>query len=182
MSDPGDLLARFRAVRACSEALCEPLAIEDHVVQTMADVSPPKWHLAHTTWFFEAMVLERFVPGYVVVDRAYGFLFNSYYEAVGPRWTRAERGALSRPTVAEVRDYRRAVDERVARFLLEGPAQALAEAAPILEIGLHHEQQHQELLATDIKYILASSPFLPAYQNAAPSASQERPAGFAEFD
>lgn len=157
---PADLARRYRAVRERSAALCAPLAPEDQVPQPVPEVSPPKWHLAHTTWFFEAMLLEPFSPGYAVHHPAYGYLFNSYYESQGERVARHERGHLSRPTVAEVLRYRAHVD-RAMLALLE---RALApEVAARVELGLQHEQQHQELLLTDLKFILASQPLAPRY-------------------
>ncbi|MCC6409526.1 MAG: ergothioneine biosynthesis protein EgtB [Planctomycetes bacterium] len=155
--------ARYRAVRRRTEAIAAPLAIEDHVVQTIADVSPPKWHLAHTTWFFETFVLARFSPGWRAYDPGFGFLFNSYYEAVGARTERASRGTLSRPTVEEVRRYRAAIDDAMVAFL-DGAGTPTAGLAEVLELGLNHEEQHQELLLTDLKHILASNPSRPAYR------------------
>ncbi len=155
-----DLAARFVDVRSRSEALCAPLEPEDHVPQPVVDVSPPKWHLAHTTWFFEAMLLSRADAGYRVHHPAYAHLFNSYYEAEGDRVPRAQRGHLSRPTVNEVLAYRRHVDDAVLRWLTTSPEPHWLER---LELGLQHEQQHQELLLTDIKYILGHNPLRPAY-------------------
>src|SRR5215467_1925675 len=143
----GSLLERFRAVRACTAALCAPLSAEDQVVQPMPDASPAKWHLAHTTWFFEAFVL-----GGEPFDPAFEFLFNSYYEAVGPRVERPRRGMLSRPGLTVVHAYRAAVDRRVGQALAAGALDGAARAR--LELGLHHEQQHQELILTDLKYAL----------------------------
>ncbi|MGV3724461.1 MAG: ergothioneine biosynthesis protein EgtB [Actinomycetota bacterium] len=154
----------YREVRALSEALCRPLATEDYVVQSMPDVSPPKWHLAHTTWFWETFLLIPNAPAYRPFDPRYGYLFNSYYEAVGDRHPRAERGLLSRPTVAETYAYRAHVDEAMHRLLetaLDEPTRAL------IELGLNHEQQHQELLITDLKHILGANPLRPAYLESA---------------
>lgn len=150
-------LAAYRQIRARTVALCAPLSAEDHVVQAMPDASPAKWHLAHTTWFFETFVLggERFDP-------TFDFLFNSYYEAVGPRVERARRGLMSRPSLDVVHAYRRQVDQRVASALVEGGL--AADALERLELGLHHEQQHQELILTDAKYMLGTQPLLPAYR------------------
>lgn len=158
-----DLAARYTEVRARSTALCAPLAPEDHVPQPVADVSPPKWHLAHTTWFFEALLLTPAWPGYRVHHPGYGYLFNSYYEGEGPRVPRAQRGALSRPTVAEVHAYRAHVDAAVQAWLATRPTPEWLER---LELGLQHEQQHQELLLTDIKFILGHQPLRPAYARA----------------
>jgi ergothioneine biosynthesis protein EgtB len=135
----------------------------------MPDASPTKWHLAHTTWFFETFVLSRFVPGYRPVDECYAYLFNSYYEAVGPRQPRPQRGALTRPSLAEVRAYRDAIDERMARFIDEGPDRG--DAIDRIELGLQHEQQHQELILTDIHHALWSNPMRPAYVADAASAA-----------
>ena len=157
-------LARFRAVRAQSQALCAPLLPEDTVVQPMLDVSPPKWHLAHTTWFWETFLLKEYAPGYQLFHPEYAFLFNSYYNSLGSRVNRADRGTLSRPALADVLAYRAHVDTALVG-LLDAP-QALPPAFyELLELGLQHEQQHQELLVTDIKYILSTSPLAPAYLN-----------------
>src|SRR5688500_19349085 len=147
------LLSHYQHVRCFTERLCEPLAIEDYVVQSMPDVSPTKWHLAHTSWFFETFVLKPFQKGYVELNPAYAFLFNSYYVHAGERHCRAQRGYISRPTVAEVFDYRRYVDEAMVELLEEGPAEVQAIIEPLVTIGIHHEQQHQELMLTDIKHV-----------------------------
>ena len=157
---PADLRTRFHTVRQFTESLAEPLSAEDQTVQTMPDVSPTKWHRAHTTWFLETFVLGPHQPGYDEVDPAYGFLFNSYYEGVGPRHARPQRGFLTRPGIAEVADYRRAVDTAMDA-LLDGDL--APEVAALVELGLNHEQQHQELLLMDIKHVLASNPLRPAY-------------------
>jgi ergothioneine biosynthesis protein EgtB len=158
-----DAATRYTAVRRATRDICAPLAVEDHVVQSMPDVSPPKWHLAHTTWFFETFLLQPFLHGYGSVDPLYAYLFNSYYEAVGSRHPRPARGLLSRPTLDEVLEYRRRVDGAVLDLLGAPPPQQAREVARRLEIGIHHEQQHQELLYTDIKHILWQNPTLPAY-------------------
>ncbi|WP_119419208.1 ergothioneine biosynthesis protein EgtB [Desertibaculum subflavum] len=168
-SDRALLAERYAAVRNTSMALTVGLAPEDQVIQTMPDVSPTKWHLAHTTWFLETFLLTPFAPGYEVFDPSFGYLFNSYYEAIGERHPRPARGLLSRPTVGEVGRYRAAVDEAMQAWLGGVDAPRFAAAAPILEIGLHHEQQHQELLLTDIKHVLAQNPVMPAYRAAAPA-------------
>ena len=167
--DPiADAAARFTEVRAHSQALCAPLQPEDFVPQPVVDVSPPKWHLAHTTWFFEAMLLAQADPaGHRPFHPAYNYLFNSYYEGEGERVPRAERGRLSRPTVAEVMAYRTHVDEAVLRWLGRSPEPRWLER---LTLGLQHEQQHQELLLTDIKYILGHNPLRPAYAHEATAA------------
>jgi ergothioneine biosynthesis protein EgtB len=160
------LLQRYRQVRTRTEKICAPLLPEDTVVQPMVDVSPPKWHLAHTSWFFETFVLQPFCPEYRLFHPSYSFLFNSYYNSVGNRVQRAERGTLTRPALAEIYAYRRHVDEAMQAFLRERGGDLPEEAEPVLELGLQHEQQHQELLITDIKYILSTNPLLPPYQSA----------------
>ncbi len=162
-----DLQERYRAVRAATAALAAPLSVEDQVVQTMPDASPTKWHLAHTSWFFETFVLAR--RGYAPFHERWGYLFNSYYEGVGARVARPRRGLLSRPTVAEVLEHRAHVD----RAMLDVLESDLGALAPVVEIGLHHEQQHQELLLTDVKTVLASNPLHPIYRErpSPPSAS-----------
>jgi ergothioneine biosynthesis protein EgtB len=160
---PGALAARYRATREETELLCEMLEVEDYGLQSMPDCSPPKWHLAHTTWFFETFVLAENEPGFRPHRPQYRYLFNSYYEAVGERWPRPARGLLSRPTVAEVYDYRRATDERVAALLASLDEQSLARLEPLVVLGLNHEQQHQELLLTDLKHAFGLNPLRPAY-------------------
>ena len=160
---PADLRTRFQEVRRFTEALAAPLSAEDQTVQTMPDVSPTKWHRAHTTWFFETFILGPHMSGYTAVDPNYKFLFNSYYEAVGPRHARPERGLLTRPGIAEIAAYRRAVDEVMDELLAPGPDATAAEVAALVELGLNHEQQHQELLLMDIKHVLATNPLQPAY-------------------
>jgi len=155
-------LARYRAVRAQSQALCAPLLPEDTVVQPIIDVSPPKWHLAHTTWFWETFLLKEYAPGYRLFHPEYAFLFNSYYNSLGSRVNRADRGTLSRPPLADVLAYRAHVDNALAALLAQH-GDLPAAFYELLELGLQHEQQHQELLATDIKYILSTSPLAPAY-------------------
>lgn len=153
------LIERYFAVRKYSEFICEPLEIEDYVVQPVDDVSPPKWHLGHTTWFFEEIVLSKYLAGYRRFHARYAFIFNSYYEGVGDRILRADRGNLSRPTVSDVHEYRAHVDENMIRLLSDLPP----EASALIELGINHEQQHQELLYTDIKYILGQNPLYPIY-------------------
>lgn len=155
-----DLKTRYLKIRQRTEAICEPLETEDYVVQPIADVSPPKWHLGHTTWFFETFVLLPNVIKYEVFNLNYNFVFNSYYETVGARVIRTDRGNLSRPTVQDVYQYRAYVDAAMTRFLA---CEVSDEAKKIIELGLNHEQQHQELLCYDIKYILGHNPLFPAY-------------------
>ena len=142
----------------------------------MADVSPTKWHVAHTTWFFERFVLHEFVPHYEPWDSRYYFLFNSYYYTVGSMHSRPDRGQLSRPTVEEIRAYRREIDGRLCDFISECSEADLAQIVPLVELGCHHEQQHQELLLTDIKYNLSCNPLLPAYREAPKNMSVAVPA------
>jgi ergothioneine biosynthesis protein EgtB len=165
------LPARYEAVRAQSVSLCQPLLPEDTVVQPTIDVSPPKWHLAHTTWFWETMLLREYLPGYELFHPDYAFLFNSYYNSLGSRVNRADRGTLSRPPLADVYRYRDYVDEHMTRLLSTLP-DLPSLALELVELGLQHEQQHQELLATDIKYILSTSPLAPAYLPAADMAPE----------
>ncbi len=167
-----DLAQRFREVRAFSLALAAPLSAEDQQVQPMPDASPTKWHLAHTTWFFETLVLAPNLRGYRPFDPRFAFLFNSYYESLGDRFERPRRGLLTRPSLDEVRAYRRHVDEAAERAI---PAALSPAARELLTLGLHHEQQHQELIVTDIKYTLGQNPLAPAYHDGASvAASRER--------
>ena len=159
------LVERFGQVRARTLELAAPLSAEDAMVQSMADASPAKWHLAHTTWFFERFILAA-QPGYRPVEPDWDFLFNSYYQSIGPMHARPRRGMLTRPSLQEVLDYRRRVEERVAARAAANDLDA--EALRRLELGLHHEQQHQELLLTDIKHAFWSNPLHPAYSDAAP--------------
>jgi ergothioneine biosynthesis protein EgtB len=156
-----DLLRRFQQVRATTEKLCAPLQTEDYVVQPVVDVSPPKWHIGHTTWFFEEFVLDGQLPGYQRFDPQYAYLFNSYYEGVGKRVVRTDRGNMTRPSVEEVYRYRAYVNQHMERFLQE--EEIAPEVAERIELGLQHEQQHQELLLYDIKYILGGNPLFPVY-------------------
>ena len=161
-----DLLARLRAVRSRTEALAAPLSAEDCCVQAMPDASPVKWHLGHTTWFFETFVLERFESDYVPVHPAFRVLFNSYYQQVGERHPRPQRGLLTRPPLAEVYQYRASVNARLERLCAaarDWPAPEQAALWSLLELGLHHEQQHQELIVTDIKFLLSCNPLMPVY-------------------
>jgi len=154
------LHALFQTVRQTTAALTAPLSAEDQQVQSMLLASPAKWHQAHTTWFFEAFVLARFANGYKPFDPHYHFLFNSYYEALGERYPRPDRGLLTRPSLGEIQRYRQHVDAAMNRLMETG---AEAEAAPLIELGCHHEQQHQELILTDIKHLLSLNPLAPVY-------------------
>jgi len=162
---PQRMAQRYAQVRAHTLALAEPLSPEDQCIQSMPDASPSKWHQAHTSWFFESLVLQPHVPGYRVHDSRYAYLFNSYYESLGARQPRPLRGLLSRPALSEVRRYRRHVDQAMLNLIsqLDGDEARWAQLAPWIELGLQHEQQHQELLVTDALHLLASSPLLPAY-------------------
>ncbi len=162
------LLEKFKVVRQYTEQLCQPLHIEDYIPQAAEFTSPPKWHLAHTTWFFEEMILNAYMPDYVVFDDAFSFLFNSYYHGVGARAERKHRGLITRPTVASVYTYREYVDrhiEQLFRVILLGVnAQEETDINELIMLGIQHEQQHQELLLTDIKYTLSHNPTFPIYQ------------------
>jgi ergothioneine biosynthesis protein EgtB len=175
--------SRFEAVRRDSEALAANLTPEDQAIQSMPDVSPTKWHLAHTSWFFETFILGPHDPGYRPFDPAFAYLFNSYYEAVGPRHPRPERGLLSRPTVDAIGAYRDHVTAAMLRLIDAADAAAWREIAPLLELGINHEQQHQELMLMDIKHVFSVNPLLPAYQAPRPYAvgAAAPPSRWAEF-
>ncbi|MEJ7807486.1 MAG: DinB family protein, partial [Telluria sp.] len=154
----------YAAVRRRSLDLAAPLSDEDCGAQSMQDASPVKWHLAHTSWFFETFILERFERTFTPFDAAFRVLFNSYYNGIGERHPRAARGLLTRPAMAEVRAYRANVDQRIAQLLAANPEQA--DLADLVTLGLQHEQQHQELMQTDVLHLLAQHPLLPAYSAA----------------
>jgi len=156
-------IGKYLETRKQTEKICAPLQTEDYVLQPMADVSPPKWHLGHTTWFFETFILNRFYPGYKPFHPQYNFIFNSYYESIGERVLRVDRGNLSRPTVEDVMAYRSYVDHNMSGILNVIQDKDMEEFEKFLVIGINHEQQHQELLLTDIKYILYNNPLMPAY-------------------
>ncbi|MBT9502929.1 MAG: ergothioneine biosynthesis protein EgtB [Burkholderiaceae bacterium] len=176
---PQALAARYAQVRAATLALAAPLSAEDQCVQSMPDTSPVKWHLAHTSWFFETVVLRPHLPGYEVFDPAFAQLFNSYYVSLGPRHPRPQRGLLTRPSLQQVLDYRAHVDAAIARLMHQGGGDAL----PLLELGLHHEQQHQELLLTDVKHLFSLNPLLPAWGDSGPhpAADAARSGGWSTF-
>jgi len=178
------LLRRFRDVRDFTARLCRTLEPEDCVVQSMPDVSPTKWHLAHTSWFFETFVVKVWMPRYQPEVPQYAYLFNSYYNAAGDMHRRDLRGLISRPTVAETYRFRDSIDQCVARLLEDADDALLAEIEPVLTLGLHHEQQHQELLLTDIKHVLAQNPLYPVFcaASAAPENGSVAPQRFVEFD
>ena len=178
-----DALRRYAETRAASLALTEGLSAEDMQVQSMPDVSPTKWHLAHVTWFFETFLLEPRLAGYAPFDPAYGYLFNSYYEAVGERHPRPRRGLLSRPPLADVLAYRAHVDTAMARLIETADEAAWSEIAPLVGLGLNHEQQHQELILMDIKHVLWLNPLAPAYRPAEPAERAGAPAlDWLDFD
>lgn len=165
-SPPAPSAEGYRSIREVTEALARPLSPEDQTVQSMPDVSPTKWHRAHTSWFFETFLLRPHLPGYQQFHPAYAYLFNSYYEAAGPRYARPHRGWVSRPGCGEIADYRDYVDEHMDRLLERcqgGRQQSVPEILGLTELGLHHEQQHQELLLMDIKHVLSQSPLDPPY-------------------
>ena len=158
----GDPVERYRTLRRTTENLCEPLSPEDCAVQSMPDASPVKWHLAHTSWFFETFLLERKTPGYRCFHPEFRYLFNSYYETVGPQYLRPSRGLITRPSVDEVLDYRQHVDRHMTDLLENSPPENI-KLHGVVELGIQHEQQHQELLLTDVKHLLSRNPMHPAY-------------------
>lgn len=172
--DVSDLRRAFDEIRQYSIDLASPLSAEDQQVQSMTDASPTKWHLAHTTWFFETVLLQGHSPRYAPFHADFPFLFNSYYEAFGPRHERAQRGLLTRPSLEAVHAYRRHVDEAVRALLATAEADRLATLAAIVTLGLHHEQQHQELILTDILHAFSCNPLLPAYRQPDARAERER--------
>ena len=177
------LLEQFKKTRALTLTLADPLSTEDMVVQTMDDVSPTKWHMAHTTWFFETFLLKPHQTGYEPFHDAFEYLFNSYYNAVGSQFPRPERGLLSRPTVKEVVDYRHHVDDAMHNLVADVSEAVWADIAPLIELGVHHEQQHQELLLTDIKHVLSWNPLEPAGYGSKPKILKSAPQlQFMDFD
>jgi ergothioneine biosynthesis protein EgtB len=163
-----ELKGAFLRIRKYTEEICKPLEIEDYTVQSIIDISPPKWHLAHTTWFFESFILKAQDKNYQEFHPRYNYIFNSYYNSVGKRVLRKDRGNLSRPTVKEVYAYRRYVDEAIVNLLENTAIEGFELWKDILTLGLQHEQQHQELLWTDIKYILGKNPLYPPYSTDLP--------------
>ena len=157
-----DLADCYLKVRKRTEQICSPLQTEDYVVQPVVDVSPPKWHIGHVTWFFETFILKPYFDGYSEYNPDYNYVFNSYYETIGARVVRTDRGNLSRPSVDEIYDYRRYVDAAMEKFIAAGPGRELED---LIVLGLNHEQQHQELLFSDIKYILGHNPLFPAWSD-----------------
>ncbi|WP_153505734.1 ergothioneine biosynthesis protein EgtB [Cumulibacter manganitolerans] len=182
LSDPAALLSRYDEVRAHTERLAAPLSPEDQTVQSMPDVSPTKWHRAHVTWFFETFVLADVESGFTPFQDTYWFLFNSYYESVGPRFARPMRGVISRPGVHDVGIYRRNVDERMRDVLGGVDDGTLAKIASTVELGFHHEQQHQELLLMDIKHVLSLNPLRPVYAGSPAGSADGGALGWKEYD
>jgi ergothioneine biosynthesis protein EgtB len=197
-SGKSDLAAYYAEVRTYTEKLCEPLEIEDYIPQPIVDVSPTKWHIAHTTWFFEEMVLKKYAPEYKVFDPEFGFLFNSYYNSIGDRTPRDQRGAISRPTVERVFEYRKYVDEKMLELLSVFSALSVVkkngttesaeftekELTDLVVLGMNHEQQHQELIVTDLKYTFSLNPTFPVYREDAAMVemSDDGSGEFAEFE
>jgi ergothioneine biosynthesis protein EgtB len=180
-SDRERWIEAFRRVRAETERRAAPLSAEDQVIQSMPDASPIKWHRAHTTWFFETFLIQPNVPGYKVYDDRFAFLFNSYYVAAGPRHARPKRGLITRPSASEVADYRAHVDAAIERLIGEASGAALPEILRILEIGLNHEEQHQELMLTDILHAFAQNPTLPVYDAGWQAPKSAAPEGFVDL-
>ncbi len=178
------LASRFREVREFSAHLCATLEPEDYVVQSMPDVSPTKWHLAHTSWFFETFILKVWMPRYRTAIPQYAYLFNSYYNAAGDMHRRDLRGLISRPTVEETYRYRESIDDAVLELIETAGEELLEEMEPVLILGLHHEQQHQELLVTDIKNVFAQNPLYPVYRerDSTPERRSISPAQFVNFE
>ena len=176
--DPADIARRFSTIRAQSLNLAQPLSAEDQCIQSMPDASPTKWHLAHTTWFFETFILKSNVDGYAVFDPNYNYLFNSYYEQIGARHARPERGMLTRPPLGDIHAFRAHVDAGMKAYLETSPA---PDVLNLIELGLQHEQQHQELLLTDIKHALSRNPLYPAYHRPRPmDATRNRESGWTD--
>jgi ergothioneine biosynthesis protein EgtB len=182
--DAERLLARYREIRRFTEQLCETLHPEDCVVQSIPDVSPTKWHLAHTSWFFETFILKPWVPEYQPQNPQYAYLFNSYYNAAGSMHRRDLRGLISRPTLAETFDFRRSIDRHIEELLGRADEELVDAIEPVFTIGLHHEQQHQELLVTDIKHVFAQNPLHPVYRHrdAVIEPHPIAPANFVDFE
>ncbi|MEX1063145.1 MAG: ergothioneine biosynthesis protein EgtB [Balneolaceae bacterium] len=177
------LIERFNAIRSFSNKLTEPLEIEDFVIQAMENTSPTKWHLAHVSWFYETFVLKKAIDNYESMHPQYSYLFNSYYLQTGQPHTRSKRGLLSRPAVREVFEYREYVDKEILSFLEHATEEQLAEFAPVIEIGNHHEQQHQELMLTDIKYMFAQNPLYPVYRESdPPEGTSPAPLNWIDFE
>src|SRR5688572_25756815 len=180
--DADSLVDRYGEVRAHTERLASPLSPEDQTVQSMPDVSPTKWHRAHVTWFFETFVLAGHEPAFAPFQDKYWFLFNSYYEAVGPRYSRPDRGLISRPGASDVGVYRSNVDDRMRDLVTSLDGGTLDKLAPTIELGFHHEQQHQELLLMDIKHVLSLNPLQPAYAGSPSERSEPDGLGWVDVE
>ncbi|MFN3233410.1 MAG: ergothioneine biosynthesis protein EgtB [Alphaproteobacteria bacterium] len=178
--DPARAIAQFAETRQLSLDLAAPLSPEDQILQSMPDASPTKWHLAHTTWFFETFILKPHAPGYREFDPDYNYLFNSYYNGIGERHARPKRGMLSRPPLEDIHRYRAHVDEAMRGLMASGAA--WLEIAPLITLGLHHEQQHQELLLTDIKHALSCNSLNPAYRDGQMSTGEGGPVAWRDFE
>ena len=181
-ADPMTLVQRYDEVRSHTERLAAPLSPEDQTVQSMADVSPTKWHRAHVTWFFETFLLSEHESGFAPFQDQYWFLFNSYYETLGPRFSRVDRGVITRPGVHEVGDYRANVDDRVRDLVTTLDHGTLDKLAATIELGFHHEQQHQELLLMDIKHVLSRNPLQPVYAGTPSTSSEPDTLGWVEVE
>ena len=182
LSRASALTERFQVVRDFTSLLASGLAPEDCVVQSMPDVSPAKWHMAHTTWFFETFIVKKWISGYRSTVPEYAYLFNSYYNAAGDMHRRDLRGLISRPTVEETHRYRESIDDYVCQLLADASTGLLDELAPLIELGIHHEQQHQELFVTDIKHVFAQNPLYPVFRRSDQSAGDVKAMKFVEFD
>ena len=169
------LLKKYLETRKRSESLCQSLSVEDYIPQSAEFASPPKWHLAHITWFFEEMILSKFINNYKVFDKSYRFLFNSYYNSIGDRMARSERGLITRPSVAKIYEFRAFVDEQMTTLLQGMVSEGLRE---LVVLGINHEQQHQELLLTDLKHTFSKNPTYPVYSNEALVASKNKEEGW----
>ena len=179
---PDALVKKFDTTRAYTEQLAAPLSPEDQTVQSMPDVSPTKWHRAHVTWFFETFVLADTEPDFTPHQSEYWYLFNSYYESVGPRYSRPDRGLISRPGAEEVARYRSNVDDRLRHVISSLDAGSLEKIAPVVELGFHHEQQHQELLLMDIKHVLSVNPMRPTYAGHPTERDEPDPLGWVDVE
>ncbi len=180
--DASSLVQRFDEVRAHTESLAAPLSPEDQTVQSMADVSPTKWHRAHVTWFFETFLLTEHEPGFAPFQDQYWFLFNSYYETLGPRYARPDRGLITRPGAHDVGCYRANVDDRVRDLVSKLDGGTLEKLFPLIELGFHHEQQHQELLLMDIKHVFSRNPLQPVYAGRPAAPSEPDALGWVEVE
>jgi len=180
--DSNSLLDRFRSVRASTEAFCRRFCVEDQNLQSMPDASPLKWHRAHSSWFFETFLLKPHWPDYRSPDAIYEYLFNSYYNGIGEQYPRAKRGLISRPDSEAVTDYRQHVDRAMGELIDGADAEKLAKLAPLIVLGLNHEQQHQELMVTDIKHALSFNPLHPVWAEAAPEVDPAGPMNWTEYE